>query len=69
MLELDLILQPFVENIYPNLDQADQALYQLLLEEQDTDLFSWFLSREKPEDLNLQRMVQLIRDNTGKNPS
>lgn len=69
MLELDLILQPFVENIYPALEATEQLLYQQLLKEQDNDLFSWFLSRQKPEDPGLQRIVQIIRDHTGKQVS
>jgi len=67
MLELDLILQPFVENTYPVLDEADQKRYQLLLEEQDQDLFSWFLKRQDPSDPELLRIVQVIREHTEEN--
>jgi antitoxin CptB len=66
MLELDLILMPFVDNVYPTLDPSDQLLYQQLLEEQDQDMFAWFLKRQDPEDPQLQRIVQIIRENTGK---
>ena len=64
MLELDLILQPFVETVYPGLEKADQLLYQQLLEEQDNDLFRWLLSSQSPEDHQLQRIVRIIRDHT-----
>jgi len=67
MLELDLILQPFVENTYPLLDEADQKRYQLLLEEQDQDLFTWFLKRQDPSDPELLRIVQVIREHTEEN--
>ncbi|MGH1440424.1 MAG: succinate dehydrogenase assembly factor 2 [Cellvibrionaceae bacterium] len=67
MLELDLILQPFVENTYPVLDEADQKRYQLLLEEQDQDLFTWFLKRQDPSDPELLRIVQVIREHTEEN--
>lgn len=67
MLELDLILQPFVENTYPVLDEADQKRYQLLLEEQDQDLFTWFLKRQDPNDPELLRIVQVIREHTEEN--
>lgn len=66
MLELDLVLLPFIENVYPTLDEADQLLYQRLLEEQDQDMFAWFLKRQDPDDADLLRIVQIIRDNTGK---
>lgn len=65
MLELDLILMPFLENIYPNLTSEDQLLYQKLLQEQDQDLFAWLMNRSDPEAPDIMRIVQIIRDNTG----
>lgn len=65
MLELDLVLMPFLENIYPDLPQGDKERYWQLLECEDQDLFRWFLRREDPEDSELQRIVKIIRDNTG----
>lgn len=68
MLELDLILMPFLENVYPGLALDDQLSYQLLLEEQDQDLYAWFMRREDPANPKLQRIVDLIRGNTGLQP-
>lgn len=65
MLELDLVLLPFLENVYDTLDEADQRRYEQLLECEDQDLFAWFLRREDPDEPELQRIVQVIRDNTG----
>lgn len=65
MLELDLILLPFLDNVYPSLDAADKLLYQKMLDSEDQDMFSWFLRRTDPEDITLQRIVQIVRDNTG----
>jgi antitoxin CptB len=65
MLELDLVLMPFLENIYPTLEQADKERYWLLLEEQDQDLFAWFMRRDDPSNPELQRIVDIIRANTG----
>ena len=65
MLELDLVLMPFLENVYPTLEQSDKERYWLLLEEQDQDLFAWFLRRENPANPELQRIVDIIRANTG----
>ncbi|MGH1485898.1 MAG: succinate dehydrogenase assembly factor 2 [Cellvibrionaceae bacterium] len=67
MLELDLILAPFVEDVYPTLDAGDQKLYEQLLEEQDQDLFTWFLKRQDPENTDLLRIVNIIREATTKN--
>ena len=62
MLELDLILLPFLEKIYPTLDEEDQRRFQQLLESEDQDLFGWFLQRGNPENPELKKIVQIIRD-------
>lgn len=66
MLELDLILQPFIENVYKNLDDLDQKSFDLLLEEQDQDLFNWFLKKQDPENENLLRIVNIVREKSNK---
>ena len=65
MLELDLVLLPFLENVYETLPEDDKQRFITLLDEQDQDLFGWFLRREDPEDPELKKIVQIIRDNTG----
>lgn len=62
MLELDLILMPFIEQIYPELDEEDRARYHRLLDAEDQDLFAWFLRRQDPDDTELLKIVQIIRD-------
>lgn len=66
MLELDLILMPFVEEAYPSLAAEDQARYETLLAEQDQDMFTWFLGRKDPADPDLLRIVELIREHARK---
>ncbi len=68
MLELDLVLEPFVSNVYALLDEADQVRFQKLLEEEDQDLFVWFMRKDDPEDPDLLRIVNIIRENTGIQP-
>lgn len=65
MLELDLILLPFLENIYPGLEQVDKESYWKLLECEDQDMYAWFMNREDPQDPHLQRIVEIVRENTG----
>ena len=65
MLELDLVLMPFLENVYEGLAQEDKERYWALLECEDQDMFGWFLRRENPEDPEILKIVQIIRDNTG----
>ncbi|WP_028240507.1 FAD assembly factor SdhE [Stutzerimonas azotifigens] len=62
MLELDVLLVPFVKEVYPQLDAEDQARYRKLLACEDQDLFGWFMERSEPEDADLLRMVRMILD-------
>ena len=62
MLELDLILTPFVENVYDTLSKDDQLRFEVLLECEDQTLFMWFMQRENPSDPNLERIIKIIRD-------
>jgi len=62
MLELDVLLIPFLEEVYRDLSPDDQARYRKLLDCEDTDLFAWFMQRSRPEDPDLQRMVDMILD-------
>tara|TARA_B110000503_G_scaffold35345_2_gene57783 strand:+ start:7111 stop:7368 length:258 start_codon:yes stop_codon:yes gene_type:complete len=66
MLELDLILAPFVENVYDSLTEDDQLRFEVLLECEDQTLFMWFMQREQPTDPNMQRILQIIRDSRQK---
>ncbi|MGO1501063.1 MAG: succinate dehydrogenase assembly factor 2 [Marinobacter sp.] len=60
MLELDVLLIPFLEEAYRDLDKDDQARYERLLTCEDTDMFEWFMQRSRPADADLQRIVDII---------
>lgn len=60
MLELDNLLIPFVEEAYRDLETEDKARYKKLLTCEDNDMFEWFMQRSRPEDPDLQRMVDII---------
>ncbi len=60
MLELDLILVPFVENCFRDLSTEDQQRYIRLVECEDTELFAWFLGRQLPDDQPLRAIVTQI---------
>ena len=62
MLELDVLLVPFVREVYAQLDADDQVRYRKLLSCEDQDMFGWFMQREEPEDPDLKRMVRMILD-------
>ena len=61
MLELDLILAPFVERSYPGLDGRDRARYRELMACQDQELWAWLLGREQPDDPELRQIVERVR--------
>lgn len=67
MLELDLVLEPYVSRAYPSLSEERQALYRHLLTQQDQDLFNWFLRKSEAPDADLRSIVDEIlafkRDN------
>jgi len=60
MLELDVLLMPFVEQAYEQLDEAEQALFQRLLECDDPQLFAWFMGHETCADPDFARIVDVI---------
>lgn len=60
MLELDVLLMPFVKEAYPSLNPEDQERFKKLLNCEDQDLFTWFMQRSEPEDPDLKRIVQMI---------
>ena len=60
MLELDLVLEPFVTACYTDLDERDRGRFQQLMLCEDQDLFAWFLRRERPEDEELANIVGKI---------
>ena len=68
MLELDLVLGPFVENCYAGLDDGDRNRFQQLMLCEDTELFAWFLQRQQPADQELGNIVKQILEFSGHRP-
>ena len=60
MLELDLLLLPFFEEVYLTLSEADQRAYEKLLEQDDPDLLAWFSRKAIPDDPGLASLVEMI---------
>lgn len=58
--ELDVILGPFMDEHYRDLEPADRALFARLVDCEDMDLFNWFMQQDKPADPELERMVELV---------
>lgn len=62
MLELDVLLLPFLKEVYRDLSAEDQARYQALLNCEDTDMFRWFMQKEEPSDPEIAHIVKMIVD-------
>ncbi|ODN42236.1 FAD assembly factor SdhE [Piscirickettsia litoralis] len=60
MLELDLVLQPYVEKAYDTSSDRHKELFCKLLSEADQDLFVWFTQREVPKDPELAEIVAVV---------
>jgi antitoxin CptB len=69
MLELDLVLEPFVVARYGRLDALDRQRFQQLMLCEDQDLFAWFLGRQQPEDEELAAIVSQVLDFTRTKPA
>lgn len=62
MLELDLLLEPFLEEEFEKLELADKERFYKLIQEEDQDMFMWFMQKETPKDPDLARIVKIIVD-------
>lgn len=61
MLELDVLLGNFLEDVYPGLSEADKILFIRLLEQPDPQLFAWLLGSEVPKDADTKYITEKIR--------
>ena len=68
MLELDLVLEPFVQSRFATLDEPDRIRFKDLMLSEDQDLFAWFMRREQPQDRELALIVKKILDFTHTSP-
>lgn len=61
MLELDLMLIPFLKKEYPHLSPGEQQLFDELLHHTDPELYVWLTHQGVPHDPKLAAIVQRIR--------
>jgi len=65
MLELDLVLGPFMDEHYQQLDEGGRAAYRELMACEDQDMYAWLLRGERPEDTQLCSIVETIVSSRG----
>ena len=61
LLELDLLLAPFVEQAFDGLDSALRQQYLSLLFEGDQDLLEWVMGRARVPDDDFLPIIRAIR--------
>ena len=61
MLELDLLLQGFLDNGYAELDENEQQLFIEFLELPDQELFEYLMASNEPEKKEFSRVIAKIR--------
>jgi len=61
MLELDVLLQSFVEAHYEQLSVEHKIIFVRLLAGEDPDLFGWFMGHEMCSDPEIAQMVIRVR--------
>ena len=61
MLELDIVLQGFVDKHYMQLDEIELKYFDTLLSLPDNDLWDMITSKKKVEDIKLQPVLQLLQ--------
>ena len=62
MLELDLLLLPFFDEMFRDLPESEQQDFINLLEQDDPDLLQWFSRKGSPTEPRLKSLVEKILD-------
>lgn len=61
MLELDLLLSPFLETHYAQLSIDEQKLFVQLLSSTDQDLYDWLVKQQLPSDASLLPLIKRVQ--------
>ena len=66
MRELDLLLVPFVQEVYDTLDPSDQLHYEAFLKLEDQDMFNLLMQQVEATEPDLARIIGLILTHAGR---
>lgn len=61
MLELDVILIPFLNEHFRTLNIAQQEAFSVILKESDPDLYTWIMGFGQCQNQDFVEILQLIR--------
>ena len=62
MRELDLLLEKFLATGLQSLEDDDLDRLEKLLEQPDQDILAWLTAGPKPDNADIRRIVELLRD-------
>ncbi|WP_111979151.1 succinate dehydrogenase assembly factor 2 [Algibacillus agarilyticus] len=65
MLELDVILRPFVDGHYESLTEFEKVVFVDLLTADDPELFAWFMGHEECKNEHFVKMINKIHKLNG----
>jgi len=63
MLELDIVLQRFIDNHYEQLDEHQLELFEVLLSLSDHDLWNIIIGNTKEPNNQFQPVLKLLQEN------
>ncbi len=66
MKELDLVMTRYLDNHYATASLDEQALFKILLDMPDPDLYALLLGRSKASTRKLERFTQSMREMTAR---
>lgn len=61
LLELDIVLQRFMDKHYPQLSETELQQLATLLDLSDNDLWDMITTRKEPEDAGLRPVLRLLQ--------
>lgn len=61
LLELDIVLQRFMDKHYPQLSETELQQLATLLDLSDNDLWDMITTRKEPEDASLRPVLRLLQ--------
>jgi antitoxin CptB len=62
MLELDLLLERFMNQAFDHLTPAQLEVFQKILQEQDPDLYAWLMGYEVPPTQEFKDFIVWFRE-------
>ena len=60
--EMDLLLESFLDQCYPDLSTDQQQAFARLLDESDLDILGWVTGKKQPPDRAYLDLIEILRN-------